>query len=159
MTDRLGTLCLISAIALVACGANAEEPTPTSTTVAVSSTDTPAPAPPSTRAPDLTTTTLDTDTPATGEAPQEVLDSILADASERTGLPQGELTVVRSEAVQWPDGALGCPEPGQVYTQAIVPGYWIEISNRDTILDYRSDAAGNFKLCDRPGPVPTLPDR
>lgn len=39
MTDRLGTLCLISAIALVACGADAEEPTPTSTAVAVSSTD------------------------------------------------------------------------------------------------------------------------
>ena len=33
-----------------------------------------------------------------------------------------DVTVVSYEDVTWPDGALGCPEPGMSYTQALVPG-------------------------------------
>jgi hypothetical protein len=27
----------------------------------------------------------------------------------------------------WNDGSLGCPEPGMMYTQALVNGYWLII--------------------------------
>jgi hypothetical protein len=40
--------------------------------------------------------------------------------------------VVQAEAVTWPDGALGCPEPGIVYTQALVPGYWVVVEAEET---------------------------
>ena len=33
------------------------------------------------------------------------------------------MTVVQVEEVTWPDGSLGCPQPGMAYTQALVPGY------------------------------------
>lgn len=35
-----------------------------------------------------------------------------------------EAIVVREAGwVTWPDGSLGCPQPDQMYTQALVPGY------------------------------------
>ena len=33
------------------------------------------------------------------------------------------LTLTSQEAVEWRDGSLGCPAPGMMYTQALVPGY------------------------------------
>ena len=86
--------------------------------------------------------------PVVGEVPGELLEAILLDAENRTGIATDEWTVVRSEAVNWSDGSLGCPEPGVAYTQAEVQGYWVEIAAQDQHLDYRADDRGNFKLCD-----------
>lgn len=36
-----------------------------------------------------------------------------------------DLTLVRSNATEWPDASLGCPKPGMMYAQAITPGYQI----------------------------------
>jgi len=36
--------------------------------------------------------------------------------------------VVTAEFVTWPNGALGCPEPDMMYTQALVPGYRIVLA-------------------------------
>ena len=36
-----------------------------------------------------------------------------------------ELTLVRTNTTEWPDGSLGCPRPGMVYPQAITPGFEI----------------------------------
>ena len=36
-----------------------------------------------------------------------------------------DLTLVRSNATEWPDPSLGCPRPGMVYPQVITPGYEI----------------------------------
>ncbi len=33
------------------------------------------------------------------------------------------LCVVGVEPVEWPDSALGCPEPGMMYMQVITPGF------------------------------------
>jgi hypothetical protein len=94
--------------------------------------------------------TLPETTPqVTGEVPQGILDEILADASERAGVAVEEITVRRSEATTWSDGSLGCPQPGEVYTQAIVDGYWVELEAPDgTVLDYRVGNSGYFKLCE-----------
>ena len=35
------------------------------------------------------------------------------------------MRLIRDEAVTWSDGSLGCPQPGEYYTQVLVPGYWI----------------------------------
>jgi hypothetical protein len=86
--------------------------------------------------------------PITGEVPDEYLAPVLEDAAERAGLPVEELVVIRSEFVEWSDGSLGCPEPGMMYTQAIVPGYRVEVEAGDKVLDYRLDGAGRFRLCE-----------
>lgn len=86
--------------------------------------------------------------PVLGEVPDEILAEILEDAARRTGVDIDQLDVIRSEFVEWSDGSLGCPEPGEYYTQATVPGYWVEIDAPDRLLDYRVTDSGNFRLCE-----------
>lgn len=83
----------------------------------------------------------------TGEVPEPLLEDVLADAAKRAGVNVDQLEVVRSQFVEWPDGSLGCPQPGELYIQMIVPGYWVEIDGPESRYDYRADDGGNFKLC------------
>jgi hypothetical protein len=89
----------------------------------------------------------------TGEVPGEIMANLLADAAERTGVDVDDIEVVQAEAVTWSDGSLGCPEPGMVYTQALVDGYHVIVEAGGEELDFRVTANGGFVLCeqDRPG--------
>ena len=83
-----------------------------------------------------------------GEVPHEILDPILADAADRSGASLAAIAVVTAEQVTWPDGALGCPEPGQMYTQALVDGYRVVLDAGGEELDYRVGSGGSFHLCE-----------
>lgn len=85
-----------------------------------------------------------------GSVPEAIVSSVLADASRLSDLPEESLSVVRAEAVDWPDGSLGCPEPGKLYTQAIVAGYWVIVESPDRVFDYRITADGRLELCEDP---------
>ncbi|WP_163817247.1 hypothetical protein [Phytoactinopolyspora alkaliphila] len=102
-----------------------------------------------------------TQPPLTGEVPAGILDDVVADAADRAGTAPGDVVVVRAQAVQWPDGSLGCPEPGMMYTQAIVDGYWVELEAEGKTYDYRLNEQGTFRLCTTPGlePPPNLRER
>lgn len=97
------------------------------------------------------------DTPVTGEIPVELMERIFADLESRSGRERAEFTVVRSMAMIWPNGALGCPEPGMVYTQATVPGYWAVLELDGKQYDYRGSERGFITLCDHA--VMTAPAR
>lgn len=86
----------------------------------------------------------------TGEVPEEMLDKVLADLETRTGAGRSEVTVKRAESVQWNDGSLGCPEPGQAYMQVLVSGYWIVLEHDGRHYDYRASERGFFRLCPNP---------
>ena len=87
----------------------------------------------------------------TGEVPQELISRMRADLAERIGKEAaGAARVVRAEAVQWPDGSLGCGKPGQFYTQAVVPGYRVELEAGGKVYSYHASAKGYFKLCELP---------
>ncbi|MGQ0609440.1 MAG: hypothetical protein ACT4OQ_13410 [Chloroflexota bacterium] len=86
-----------------------------------------------------------------GEVPAEQLDAILDDAARRTGVDAAELETIRASAMTWPDGSLGCPEPGQTYTQALVDGYHVVVDAADESLDYRATTSGSFRLCEGSG--------
>lgn len=51
-------------------------------------------------------------------------------------LPVRRIRVIDVQAVVWPDGSLGCPQPDQMYTQALVNGYRIvlEAAGERTIV-------------------------
>ena len=88
--------------------------------------------------------------PQTGEAPDEIVQAAVSAALALADLPEGSaLTVVRAEAVLWPDGSLGCPEPGGLYTQAEVAGYWVELEIAQRRFDYRFSDLGVPVLCAR----------
>jgi len=55
--------------------------------------------------------------------------------------------LVVAEAVTWPDGSLGCPEPGMFYTQMVVPGYRLIFGIDGKQFDYRMSARGDGRLC------------
>ena len=78
---------------------------------------------------------------------QAATQAALADAALRSGVAIATLQLVRAESVTWPDGALGCPQPGRLYTQAVVPGYRIRIDARSTLFDYHASVRGSLQLC------------
>lgn len=84
------------------------------------------------------------------------LDAALADAALRTGLDPSAIAVLRSEEVEWSDGSLGCPEPGMYYTQALVPGWLVQLDAGGQVLEYHADRSGSrLVACDQPeAPLP-----
>ena len=74
-----------------------------------------------------------------------------ADLSSRTGAGSSEITVVRAEAVVWPDGSLGCPQPGMEYTQAQVDGSLIVLEAGGTKYSYHGGGGTPPTLCVKSG--------
>ena len=85
--------------------------------------------------------------PMKGQVPQAILDPILKEAAALTKLDREQLVIVRAESVVWNDGSLGCPEPGMMYTQALLNGYWVVIDAAGQNYDFRVDSRGNFRVC------------
>jgi hypothetical protein len=88
----------------------------------------------------------DSDTPGTITL-DSLTDAVLDDAARRTGLAKSALLIENAVDVIWPDGSLGCPQPGTMYTQALVPGLRIRVRAGDDLLDYHASRRGSFVLC------------
>lgn len=82
--------------------------------------------------------------------PTEITDPIVADAAARLGVDPSAVTIVDAHEETWSDGSLGCPQPGMMYTQALVDGYQVVVEANGTQLDYRGSGAGQFRLCENP---------
>lgn len=80
------------------------------------------------------------------QASEAQLKSITADLAGR-GIT-GDITVVKAISITWTDGALGCPEAGRAYTQALEPGYQIIVSVGGTQYDYHFGKTETPKLCE-----------
>lgn len=61
------------------------------------------------------------------------------DLARRLRVGVEEVTLVSTEAVEWPDASLGNPQPGMVYAQVITPGYKIILSAERQEYEYHSD--------------------
>jgi hypothetical protein len=91
--------------------------------------------------------------PATSPDPAlaAIVDPVVADAAARLGVAPAAVVVVSVDAVTWSDGALGCPSPGELYTQALVSGHRILVASGGpdgTTLDYRVTGPGAFRVCE-----------
>ena len=84
---------------------------------------------------------------AVTNTPAEMIEAALDDAANRSTVARAEIKVVSEEAVTWPDGSLGCPKPGMLYTQALVAGYRIVLQAGDQALNYHSAARGKPMFC------------
>lgn len=58
-----------------------------------------------------------------------------------------QITVLNIMKRTWPNAALGCPAPGKVYAQGLVPGHriWLEAGGKEYI--YHTDLNGRIILC------------
>jgi hypothetical protein len=70
--------------------------------------------------------------------PDGTVEAAVLDLAAHLGVPREAVSVVAAEHVTWPDGALGCPQPGSMYTQAQVDGMRIELSAGGTTYRYHS---------------------
>jgi hypothetical protein len=88
---------------------------------------------------------------------EEVVRASRADAARRTGVAAESLALISAEGVTWSDGSLGCPQPGMMYTQALVPGYRIRLRGPTGEMDYHASARGALVLCPAGRAVDPLP--
>lgn len=84
---------------------------------------------------------------ATGEVPADLVARMRADLAKRMNLDASEASVVSAQEVTWPNGALGCAQPGEIHTQALVPGYRVELEAGGRTYAYHAAKTGYFKLC------------
>lgn len=85
--------------------------------------------------------------PITGEVPDEVMETIVLALEKLTGADRSTFELVTAEERIWPDGALGCPQPGMNYTQALVPGYQVILKHNGREYDYRTGGNRYLMLC------------
>jgi hypothetical protein len=80
------------------------------------------------------------------DLPASVLDPVVAEVARLASVPIDQVIVVSAEDVTFPDGSLGCPQPGMVYTQALVDGYKIVAEAGGKTYDFRGTGS-TFRLC------------
>jgi hypothetical protein len=84
--------------------------------------------------------------PGASDVPASIIDAVVAEIAKTAGVPADQVTVVSAESVTFPDGSLGCPQPGFAYTQMVVDGFKIVAKVGDTEYDYRGSGT-SFKRC------------
>ena len=71
----------------------------------------------------------------------------IEDLAQRLAVASDDITVVRVEEVDWPDGSLGCPQPGMSYRQMLVNGTFIQLSVDGELYNYHSGSGRPPFLC------------
>jgi hypothetical protein len=136
MFEKRTVLLAVVALVAAACG----EPG--------NSADTAAPAPTSSTTTPLETTMPQVPSSNPNTAPETVTDKAVLDLAARLKVSEDSVIVVAAEAVTWPDGSLGCPQPGMFYTQALVDGsrVLLEVDGRTYV--YHAGRDGEPFLCE-----------
>lgn len=83
--------------------------------------------------------------------------AVRADAARTWGLADGASLAVVSQPVVWSDGALGCPQPGLAYTQALVPGWRLVVREGGRERVYHASQHGAWLMCPAGRATPALP--
>lgn len=95
-----------------------------------------------------TSSTIDTTPTSENEMyHEEIVQEAIGDLATRLDVAEEDIEVVEVKDVQWPDGALGCPEEGKMYTQAVVDGTQVLLGADERIYDYHVGSDGAPFLC------------
>lgn len=68
-----------------------------------------------------------------------VVDIAKKDLSAILNIPVSDISLIKEEAVEWPDASLGYPEKGKMYAQVITPGFKIILKADNKLYEYHSD--------------------
>ncbi|MGI9665868.1 MAG: hypothetical protein ACR2N2_02045 [Acidimicrobiia bacterium] len=77
------------------------------------------------------------------------VEAALADLRSRLG-DNRLIEIVVAHELTWPNGALGCPEPDVLYTEALIDGYRIELSDGTNTYGYHGAAGERPFFCENP---------
>lgn len=90
------------------------------------------------------------------------IDEAKQDLAQRIGIAGDIVAIDAVWAVTWPDGSLGCPQPGMAYPQVLVEGILVLFRANGQEYRYHGDGQQALFLCDPvSGPVgaPARPPR
>jgi hypothetical protein len=120
-------------------------------TATVSTYPSPAGTPVSTAAPGKDNNQMSA-TPNPTSPPTEMAQVTQAkqDLSKRLSVSPDQIELVTFTPVTWPDGSLGCPEPGMMYTQVLVEGYRIQLRSGGRVYEYHGGGTRAPFLCAKP---------
>ncbi len=91
--------------------------------------------------------------PVASEVPEPVMRMVYNAFTKLTGKPAEPYELKVALAKQWPNGALGCPVVGMMYTQAIVSGYHVVFEQGGKEYDFRTKGDSYVMLCLEPSNV------
>ena len=141
-------------------------PTSTSTPTAQTSPSPTAPRPQWTVVPISATHLAPTDAPAAPAASatpdpawSDQITLAKQDLAQRLSTSSDQIELVDVQPMVWPDGALGCPQPGMEYTQVQQDGLLIRLRAGKMLYNYHSGHSRGPFLCEKPAPgvVPLPP--
>ncbi len=69
------------------------------------------------------------------------------DLAERLQIDVSQIVLISSQAVEWRDSSLGCPEPGMMYMTVITPGYRLVLSANGELFEYHTGRNDLFVFC------------
>lgn len=78
---------------------------------------------------------------------KEQIDFSKQDLAARLGLDIDAIKVSGATPVNWRSGALGCPEPGMVYADVLVPGIWLILRVDNATYRYHAIPNGQPFFC------------
>ena len=94
--------------------------------------------------------------PPPGSAAQPLnpaLDALVAaaraDLAQRQAVATDAISTVEVRSVTWPDGSLGCPQPGMAYPQVQVDGVLIRLSVAGRVFEYHGGGNRAPFLCEQ----------
>jgi hypothetical protein len=87
-------------------------------------------------------------------ASKKLVESARKDLAKRLSIPASEIALVEFRKTTWPDGSLGCPQPGMMYTQMVQDGTVIRLTARKRTYEYHSGTAAEPVLCEKNKPKP-----
>lgn len=121
---------------------------PTEPPDSVTPPESPSPTPPEQSSPgDEEDESMDPSAAPSREPGTSLADDAVADLAGRLQVPATAIDVLQAEQVTWPDGSLGCPKPGEFYTQAQVDGYRVVLQHDSRVFLYHAGGDGPVFLC------------
>lgn len=79
-----------------------------------------------------------------------VIDAAKENLATKLSINVSTIHVASATETTWNDGSLGCPKPGMMYTQSLVEGYTIVLSDGKNEYEYHSRTTGEPFLCENP---------
>jgi hypothetical protein len=98
---------------------------------------------------------LTTEFPGTEQSIDPAMEPLIQmakeDLAKRLGVPEAEIVVLEARAVLWPDGSLGCPQPGMAYIQIPFDGGLIRLEVDGQEYNYHTGGPDGPFLCEQSG--------
>jgi hypothetical protein len=74
----------------------------------------------------------------------------IADLAKRIEVDRAAVSVAGYADVTWSDGSIGCPQPGTMYTEALVPGHQLILQSEGRLFSYHAAQGKAFGYCAKP---------